>query len=199
MLSFLAACGTNGEESVENENSVEETEGQSENGKEDQVNVDKGLFNVEITLPASLFEGEDIEKVIADAKAEGVDEVTLNEDGSLTYKMSKAKHKEMMEGLKEDLILSLEDMKSSGEYSSIKDITYNNTFSEFILVVDKTEYENSMDGFGVFSLGITGMIYQLYNGVNPDEYEVTILVKDEETEEIFDQIVYPDDLEDGSE
>lgn len=43
--------------------------------EEVSVEVDKGLFNVEGTLPASLFEGEDIDSAIKEAKAEGVKEV----------------------------------------------------------------------------------------------------------------------------
>jgi len=39
---------------------------------EQNVDVDKGLLNVEITLPASMFEGEDIDTVIADVEKEGI-------------------------------------------------------------------------------------------------------------------------------
>jgi len=192
---LLVACGNNNQEK-NNAGIAEESAKQQEEQTEDEsVDVKKGLLNVEVTLPASMFEGEDIDTVIADAKKEGVKEVTKNEDGSLTYKMSKAKHKEMMEELKTGILETIEETKNSEDYVSIKDITYNDSFSEFTLVVEKSAYEDSMDGFAAFGLGISGMYYQLYNGVKPDEYKVTIFLKDEASQEVFDEIVYPDDLE----
>ncbi|WP_078433811.1 hypothetical protein [Metabacillus halosaccharovorans] len=191
---LLVACGNNDQEN--NASNDKESAKQKEEQTEDEsVDVKKGLLNVEVTLPASMFEGEDIDTVIADAKKEGVKEVTKNEDGSLTYKMSKAKHKEMMEELKTGILETIEETKNSEDYVSIKDITHNDSFSEFTLVVEKSAYEDSMDGFAAFGLGISGMYYQLYNGVDPDDYKVTISLKDEASQEVFDEIVYPDDLE----
>ncbi|WP_419955059.1 hypothetical protein ACN6MT_05665 [Neobacillus niacini] len=189
LLLNLASCSTN-----EKEDNKKQSEKSKEEAKEGNVEVEKGLLNVEITIPASMFEGQDINTVIADAKKEGVKEVTQNEDGSLTYKMSKAKHKEMMKEMKESVIASVEEMKNSEDYQSIKDITYNNDFSEFTVVVDKAAFENSMDGFATMGLAMSGMMYQLYNGVDPDKYKVTISLKDEATQKVFDDVVYPDDL-----
>jgi hypothetical protein len=184
MLVFLSACA-NKEESKE-----------SEQNKEQTVDVNKGIFNVEITLPASMFEGQDINKVIADVEKEGI-KVTKNEDGSLTYKMSKAKHKEMMKEMKANIIDVVNETKQNKEdYKSIKDITYNGSFTEFTMVVDKAAYENSMDGFAAFGLGMAGMMYQLYNGVKSEDTRVTIFLKDQTTQKQFDQIVYPDDFND---
>src|SRR5690606_22664325 len=169
-----------------------ETTEQSQN---ENIEVDKGLLNVEITLPADMFEGEDIEQVIADAKEDGVKEVIQNEDGSLTYKMSKAKHKEMMKEMETSINETIEDMKTSEEYPSIKDITHNKDFTEFTVIVNKSEFENGWDGFAVFGLGISGAYYQLFNGVSEEDYKITISLQDEATGEVFDKTVYPDDLE----
>jgi hypothetical protein len=183
---FLTACSDDEQKKDTNKD---------ENAKEQGVKVDEGLMNVEVTLPASMFEGEDIDAVIADAKKEGVKEVTKNDDGSLTYKMSKAKHKEMMKEMKTNLLETIEETKNGEEYVSIKDITYNDSFSKFTLVVDKEAYENSMDGFAVLTLGMTGMMYQLFDGVDSDEYSVVVSLKDEATEKVFNEVVYPDSLE----
>lgn len=200
LLIFLAACTADKPENNENASEETETEEQTEEatGKQDgdqTVDVDKGLLNVEITLPASMFEGEDIDAVMEEAKKEGVAEVTQNEDGSLTYKMSKAQHREMMDELEASITQSIEEIKTSEDYVSIQDITYDPSFTAFTLLVDKKAYENSMDGFVGFSLGMSGMMYQMYNGENPDTSKVTIQVKDEATQEVFDEMVFPDDME----
>lgn len=165
---------------------------QESESKTESIEVDKGLLNVEITLPASMFEGQDIETVISEAKKDGVDEVTKNDDGSLTYKMSKAKHKEMMNEMKDSILEGIEETKTGEDFVSIKDVTYNKDFSEFTMIVDKEKFENSFDGFAAMGLGIQGMYYQLFNGANPDDYKVTIIIKDEDSGEVLDTIVYPE-------
>ncbi len=159
---------------------------------EETVDVDKGLMNVEITLPASTFEGQDIDEVIAEAKKDGVKEVIQNEDGSLTYKMSKAKHNEMMKKMGASITESVEEMKNSEDYPSIKDVTNNKSFTEFTVEVDREAYENSMDGFGLLGLAISGMMYQQYNGIDPNENKVKIVLKDHATQEVIDEVIYPD-------
>lgn len=137
---------------------------------------------------------ESTDESIAKAEEEGL-KVTENEDGSLTYKMSKSKHKEMMNEIKKQLDQSMEEIKTSGDFPSIQDITSNEDFSEFHLSVDREGYENSMDGFAVLGIGITGMMYQLYDGASPDDYDVTINVKDSKSDEVFDTIHYPEDMQ----
>jgi Adhesin P1 N-terminal domain len=163
--------------------------------EEKPIEVDKGVLNVEVTLPASLFQGEDLDRVIAEAKAAGIGEVSKNSDGSITYRMSKAKHKEMMMQMEKDLIRSIEEMKNNADLVSVQDITHNQSFSEFTLVVDKEAYKNGFDGFAVLGLGISGMFYGILNGVDPDDNKIIIFVVDEATQEVFEEMVYPDDLE----
>ncbi|WP_210367043.1 hypothetical protein [Bacillus sp. REN3] len=198
LMALLTACSSD-EKAGNNANKKAESsqEDQSKSKDEGSVEVDKGLFNVEVTLPASLFEGGDIDKAIEEAKAEGVKEVIKNDDGSVTYKMSKSDHKKMMKELETSIQESLEEMKTSGDFASIKDITHNKSFTEFTLGVDQQAYENSMDGFAVFGLGISGAYYQLFNGADKDDYKVTIFIKDQATGKEIEQIVFPDDMEEN--
>jgi hypothetical protein len=195
MLVTLTACSSS-EQAGSKDKTTDKTSKKEE--KNESINVDKGLLSVEITLPASMFEGEDIDSSITKAEQKGI-KVTKNEDGSVTYKMSKSKHREMMKELEVDLIKNLDDMKNNKDFVSIQDITYNKSFSEFTLVVDRAAYDNSFDAFAVLGLGISGMYYQLFKGVNADDLQVKILVKDGATGEIFKEIVYPDALEDAKE
>ncbi|MEH7351771.1 hypothetical protein [Gottfriedia acidiceleris] len=186
LITLQAGCSSN--------NQAKQTTKESK-PKEEKMAVDKGLFNVKLTLPASMFEGDDINKVIADAEKEGI-KVTKNSDGSLTYKMSKSQHKKIMKGMREQIIKTVNETNESKDFASLKDVTYNNDFSEFTLIVDKSAYENSMDGLAALTFGMSGMMYQLYNGVDPNDYKVTILIKDQATQKEFDKIVYPDALKD---
>ena len=210
MAFVIAGCGSNQSEPNASESSTntitppagnEITTG-DENGlvdvkkDEDQaIEVDKGLLNVELTLPASFFEGQDLDQVIAEAKNEdGVSEVAINEDGSLTYKMTKAVHPKMMEKMKASAGEYIDSLKSGQSFASIKDVDHNESLTEFTLIVEKSAFEGSFDGFAAFGLGLQGMFYQAFDGVDQDKIRATINVKDEATGEVFDTIVYPDDM-----
>lgn len=191
IVALLTGCSSS---ESSNESDKENSAATDQDQTNEAVEVDKGLLNVEVTLPASMFEGEDVDASIAEVEQEGV-KATKNEDGSVTYKMSKSKHKEMMQELESGIIESVEDMKNNTDFVSIQEITYNKSFSEFTMVVDKEAYENSMDAFAIFGLGLSGMYYQLFNGAGEEDYRVKIMVKDQATDEVFEEVVYPDDLE----
>lgn len=54
------------------------------------IQVDESLLSVDITLPASIFEGQDLSAFDADAYAreEGFQKAVVNDDGSITVTMS---------------------------------------------------------------------------------------------------------------
>lgn len=194
---LISACSQDQEKDSGDKKDVTDnaTEKTSEEGP---LKVDKGLLNVEVTIPASFFEGQDIDTVISEAKNDGVKEVVMNEDGSLTYKMSKSEHKEMMKELEVGMLEAIEEIKTSGDFSSIKDVTYNKSFSEYTLLVNKEEFENSLDTIASFGLAITGMYYQLFSGVDSEKYKVTVIFKDEANGEVINTVVYPDDLKENN-
>ncbi|WP_238327487.1 hypothetical protein [Paenibacillus gorillae] len=181
--------GKNTSEPVKQTNNAEKTD------KEKGVEVDKNLTNVKITLPASMFKDADLDQVIAEAKKDGVKEATKNEDGSITYTMSKSHHKKMLKEMEDGIADSIKTLKEEGTFASIKDVTYNKSMDEYEMIVDKAAYEGSMDGFAALGFGIQGMYYQIFQGVDSDKTKVTIKVKDEKSGEVFDTIVYPDTLE----
>ena len=96
---------------------------------EQEIAVDKGLLDVELTLPADLFEGQTEDEIIANAKEKGVKEAKVNEDGTVYYKMSKSEHKKMMKDAKQSIVDSIAEIVNSDEYSSIKEISYNKDFT----------------------------------------------------------------------
>ena len=141
----------------------------SSSGGSGMVEVDSGLFNVTITVPAT-FMGEDAtqESLDATAKEKGYKSITLNEDGSATYVMSKAKHKEMMDELRQQIDDSLEEMISSGTYPDVVSASVNKDITKFTIKVNTEELsmETSLLSLGCILIG--GM-YHAFNGVEPDD------------------------------
>lgn len=195
LLSFivLAACGTNDESTKKEEEKA--TNGEKTETSEDgaSLDVDKNLLSVEITVPANMV--EDIADTVAQGEEEGF-QVTENEDGSLTYKMSKARHKELMGELKANFQETLDEIASSEDFASIEEIKANDDFTEFTMVVDKEKYENSMDVFATIPLGMAGAIYMLFDGQEPDSnFNIQIHMESLENGEVFDTVKFPEDFE----
>ena len=164
---------------------------------DDGVNVDKGLLNVEITVPRNILEEETDEQIKLEAEKMGVKDVVINDNGSVTYKMSKKEHKKLMEQISASIDESLEEVKNGEESPSIHDVKANDTYTEFDITVDRDAYENSFDGFMVFTFALLGEYYNSFNGVKSSDIKITINMIDEATNEIFESNVYPDDFEDN--
>ena len=185
---LLAACG--------NDEAKKES---ATNNEEQGIEVDKGLLDVELTLPAEFFDGQTQEEIEASAKQQGVKEVKINEDGTVYYKMSKSDHKKMMNELEKSIKESMDEVVTSGDAASFKEIEYNKNFTEFDVTVDREAYENSMDAFMIFTFTLTGSFYNAFDGENMDEIKITVNMIDAATNEVFDTTVFPDDMEDTEE
>ncbi|MCW1928636.1 hypothetical protein [Bhargavaea beijingensis] len=197
LVLLLAGCSAEQPENekAEGGNNEKPAAEETASDKDGAVVVDKGLVNVEVTIPAAFFEGEDMDQVIKQAKEEGIGEAVLNRDGSVTYKMSKAKHKEMMKELSKALEQSIADFEGGEDFPSIREISHDQKFETFTVTVDREQFENSLDGFSLFGLGLAGSYYQLFNGEDPENYRVIIELNDAATGESFDEVVFPDALE----
>lgn len=183
----LSACNNNDEGDTAQEN--EDEEGQA-------VDVDKGLMNVEVTFPAEMFADQNIDEVIANAHEQGVSEVIQNDDGSFTYKMSRSTYNDMLRKIEESVKESVDTIKEKS--TSIREITHNDDMSEFKLIVNQKEYENSFEGFVSLTLGVSGMYYQVFSGEDADDVRVTVQVEDEKTGNVIDTINFPEVLNNES-
>jgi len=173
--------------------SSESTPGNNNDTSQDtgSIDVDKNLLTVEVTFPAS-FVGDDKESML-NSKEDGIKEIKENDDGSITMVMTKAKYNEMMDEAAKQTKEALDSLATSGDFPSIKKVTYNEGFTEIYLEVDKEAYENSFDSFAIFSIGITAGFYNLF-AVGKD-YKIVIKTKDTATGEVFSEYIIPDDLE----
>jgi hypothetical protein len=186
---FLVACGEDGKNNEPTK--TEETDANLE--------VDKGLLNVEVTLPSTLFENTPEEEIVSNAEKEGFKDVKVNENGSVTYKMSKLEHEKLMDDMDAELKATIEELSRSEDYPSIKEISHNSDYTEFDVTVSKEQYENSFDGFAILTLAISGMYYGAFDGRAGDDLRVIFNLIDDKTNEVFDTSVYPDDLEEEAE
>ena len=110
--------------------------------------------------------------------------------------MSKAQHKEMMKEMSASVTGYVDELIKDEDFASIKDVEYNKDFTKFTLTVDKEAFENSFDGFAAMGLAMSGMFYQVYDGVDAEKLNVTIDTVDQSTGEVFGTVNYPEAFED---
>ena len=168
----LTACGSSNQvqsSSSPSTQTVEEADTQStENDISDlnaigDIDVDKNLFDVTITVPADLVGDTTQEELDAKAADSDIHSITLNDDGSATYVMSKSQHKKMMQELADNINSTLSDMVGSEDYPNFTDIKANSDFTNFTVTTTSTELDLT-DSISIMGFYMYGGMYAIFNG-----------------------------------
>lgn len=177
----LGACGsqTNSEvTSVAQETTIKQDEEKGERSSKtsDDVSVDKGLFDVIITVPTDYVGATSQEELDEKAKEYGY-KVKLNDDGSATYTMTKSQHKRMMDEMADSLNQSLQEMVGSEDYPNFTDIDANSDFTSFIITTKSSElgFDESISTLAFYMFG---GIYNVFNGTEVDNIHVEFINAD---------------------
>ena len=182
----LTACGGNESakptDTVETVESTEEVSTDSDETEEvlqaiGEVEADQNLFTVELTIPADYMEGSPQEELDATAKEKGFKSITLHEDGSATYVMTKAQHKEMVDEMSISINDSLSEMIGSEDYPNISEIVANDDFTKFTVTTSSTELSLT-ESFSVLSFYMYGGMYNIFNGTPVDNVQVDFVNAD---------------------
>lgn len=184
----VTACGNSGnKEQSSNNTSKEITEQTSEeNGSEEELSVDKNLLSVEVTLPASLIGDSESTELTEEAKSRGVKDITENSDGSITMKMTKKAHKELLDSIKTSIDESINEMLADKESCpSFDSITYNDDVTVFDVKVDPAIY-GGMEIFSAFAFYVYGNMYQALNAVPESDLKTVVNFINKDTGEVIE-------------
>lgn len=185
----LCACSSSGQAepspapaASESQASTGESTSETSDGLEDleslgDIEVDKNLFDVVITMPADLVGETTQEELDRQAAESGVHSITLNEDGSATYVMSKEQHKKLLEDTRQSIRTSLDEMVGSEDYPNITSIEANDDFTSFTVTTTSTEVSFT-EAFSVIGLYMYGGIYGIFSGETPDNIHVDFVNAD---------------------
>jgi len=186
ILTFaLCACGNSNAQEATNSTGVEQEKVDQTPQDSESVEVDKGLLDVTLTIPADFMEeGKTQADYDAMAKEEGYKSITLNADGSVTYIMKKSQHKELMKEMHEEFEESLNELVGSEEYPNFVEIKYNNDFTEFEIITKSTELD-FMESFSTLGFYMISGSYNAFNGTVVDNCKVTFI--NEATGEVIEE------------
>lgn len=142
----------------------------------EQIEVEDNLFDVTLTLPAdyaSDITAEEIAQQVADGK---VHTGVLNDDGSVTYTMSKAQHAALLESIAAELRSTLDDMIGSTDYPNLTRIETNDDFTDFtVYTTTQPGAVGLSDEMSVLIYYTCGKMYGIVSGQEPDNIHVDIL------------------------
>lgn len=143
------------------------------------IDVDKGLFDVTITFPADFASDitqEEIDQQVADGK---VHSGQINEDGSVTYVMSKDQHKAIVDGISESIQSSLDDMIGTDDYPNFTSIDHNEDYTSFTVKTTTKPGETAIsDSMSVLVFATCGQTYGIVSGDIPENIHVDFVNAD---------------------
>lgn len=184
----VSACGNSGDKpnnEPTTEVSATQAVGTSSSDSEIQgaleaisdVNVEKGLFNVELDIPADFMGEKTQEELDESSKEKGYKSITLHDDGSATYVMTKQQHKQMMEELNASIDSALEDMIGSEDYPNLINIKANGNYTEFEITTKSTDLSLA-ESFSTLAFYMYGGTYNIFNGTSVDNISVKFINAD---------------------
>ncbi len=125
------------------------------------VEVENGILTVSITLPASLM--KDVTQEDLDNDTSGsYQSAKLNDDGSVTMKLTKAQYKEMLASISEELDDCIKEIIESDDYNIAK-VEHNDDFSKFDVTLS-TEEAGLFDSIASLAFYMYGGMYQIFKG-----------------------------------
>jgi len=191
ILSFTACTGkpepvTGDPEKVTGVQYVEKT------GDEAKEESKVGEDEVRVYIPADYLYSS-VQSISDDAKSKGGYDVTVYEDGSVAYLMSRSDYDKMMADNKAAFEENIADLKQRHN-RVFTDIKYNEDFSHIDFYVNATVYTESGDTMVQENLYAGSRMYQMYLGKDPKTIKMTFNTYDSETGEKVESSTYPDDL-----
>ena len=191
VTSLLAGCGKK-EEQKDNQQAAVNTQDDANSDKDEDdnsgeddfdpnglgdIDVDEGLTEVTITVPADYVGDSTQEDLDKEVQEKGFISATLNADGSATYVMTKNQHKELMEQIAQSIDETLAGYIGSEEYPNITAIEANENYTVFTVTTKSTELSFA-ESFLVMGLYMYGGLYGIFSGEKVDNIHVDFVNAD---------------------
>lgn len=186
LLLSITACGSSTSETSAGKPSGNAKESSSE------IKVDEGLLSVDITMPAACFKDETEEDIKKAAEEKGYSGCVINEDGSVTYTMTKKQYKEQLEQLEKGMEETFASMLTGEDaLDSFVSIDHTDDFLEINIHVDPAKYSN-WDHLFAPILYNYGAYYQFFKGIEADKVNVVVNFVNNDTKEVLYSCSYKD-------
>ncbi len=179
---LLVSCATAEEPEIElpaADTQSEEDESLSELEALGDVEVDRGLFLVEIVLPADFSQGLTQESLDENLDESGFRSATLNDDGTVTYTMTKRRHDELLAELRESIQGSVDEFIAD-EPDNYSSVTFDENLRNFTVAVNADNF-NGEAAWLEFSLAFQAGFYYIFAGTKEANQKFTVTYVDQDS------------------
>lgn len=174
------------EETPEEAEPAEEDAPAEDAAEDAAIEVDEGIFTVTITMPATYVEaGTTQDSLDQEAGAGNYEAAVLNEDGSVTYTLTRAQHNAMLEEMRTTIDAALDEMITSGGYPNFVAVEANDDYTEF-RVTTSAETVSAEESLAVLGFYIYGGLYQIIDG-GGESVDITVQFLSEATGDVIDE------------
>lgn len=195
ILVGVTACGKTSSELSSSEES--RSIGNASDSEQQRIQADVGLLTVTIQYSANLIEmmGNTADEMVNNMKTqEGVIAAIIDPDGNVVVTVTKEKHRQMLEQIKDTIDNFMLECVENDTFPSIKAIEANDNYSVINVTVDKAAFEVGLDSMMEIGLKVSSVTYLAIAGENDPRVEINYI--DETTGEIFKTYTYPDGEQD---
>ncbi len=150
--------------------------------------VDENLITVDITLPAKYFEDKTEDEIMQEAaEDEYYQTAKVNDDGSVTYTMTKANYKSMMKEFAEGLDKTFSEYVGNEEVGLgyIQDVKHSKDFTEVNYTVDPDAYDSQSWIAAHVTIAYCAY-YQALSNVPEDDIHVVVNFLDMNTGDVVE-------------
>lgn len=156
------------------------------------ISVKKGLFNTKVSIPSAFTTSANVEEagqstfdLVAIANAQGIDNITTHEDGSISMKMTNNAYKTFLTKIKIEIDnYNNEFLENNADTCSFLEIVHDINISEFNITADTQEYTSS-DILSTKSLYFFGTLYQSLSSTARADVKTVVNILDSETNDII--------------
>ena len=138
------------------------------------VDVDENLIDVTITIPSDIIGEVTQEELDESTKNKGYKSATLNEDGSVTYVMTKKQHKELLSVISEEIDKGTSELVGSDILPDVTSITANDNYTLFTITTKNSETSIS-EVYSVATFYSFGGMYSAFSGEDIDNIHVDFI------------------------
>lgn len=158
------------------------------------VEVDEGLFKVDVKIRRSLLDidaDRTDQDIIDAAEAKGM-KATVD-DETVTYTMTRAQQRELLDEMRVTVRQSLDDMVADPD-NSFTGIEVNNDLTSFSAEVNASSY-SPLEALYVIAFYVQGALYQQFAGVDAADIDVTFELVDDQSGEVLETGSYREWME----
>lgn len=146
---------------------------------------------VKVMMPVTVF-GEDAEETVEAVKVNrGFESAAIGDNGYVTFIMTKEQHEEWKNDAAESAKKSANEIISDERYLGMKEITFNEDYTEANITTQKAVYVSERDAVAAEGIANSVFFYQSISGKSTEELKCTVSFVDEATGEILETVVFP--------